>query len=536
MGSSMAAIDPVQFAVFRSVAPIFAATTGLLLVLSRMRSVRENPASGIFALYSLATIGFLVANLLEVSSRTPAGTLFWSRVIYLFIPLIPALWLSFAVKIARGGRPMGRGYFVLLLLVPAITFVLAFSDRWMPLMWPSIRYVSLDGYVITLRTHGPWFAVHAVYMYAVAGVGLIFALRAFVHQHAYYRRRSLLILMGISLPLAMSLVFILKPIPGLVKDFTPIAYAVAAFFFFFAIYRLDAFAIVPVARAQLVERMRDAILVFDAELRIADANSAALRLWGNGQGLLGKGVRSEGKDRAALPSAVVRAAETGVAGVFDVAAPDGSTRHYAVDAIDLPGHERSRGRLVVIRDETELRDALFRLEQLARKDPLTALANRRGFMEAAHTAFRSAERYDETIAAAVFDLDRFKQVNDSHGHAVGDAVLVAFARIVGDELRSSDVAGRIGGEEFALVLPKTTLDGALAVCERIRNNLAAHRFADDRGNAFTVTVSVGIADSAAAHRTLEDLLAAADMALYVAKSGGRNRIETAVRRQLPLDL
>src|SRR5512138_1150655 len=103
----MMAIDPFQFALYRHIAPIFAAATVILLVLSRMRSVRANPASGVFALYSLATIGLIVANLLEISSRTEAGNLFWSRVVYLYVPLIPMLWLCFAVKIARGGRPLG---------------------------------------------------------------------------------------------------------------------------------------------------------------------------------------------------------------------------------------------------------------------------------------------------------------------------------------------------------------------------------------------------------------------------------------------
>ena len=528
------AIEPFQFAIFRGIAPLFAMATAILIVLSRTRSLRSNPASPMFLLYSLATIGFIVSNVLEVSARTEAGNLFWSRAIYVFVPFIPAIWLSFAVKTARDGRPLRRAFLAMLLVIPGITLAFVFSDRWMSLVWSSIEYIRLDGYIVSRRTHGPWFAVYTVYTYLVSMAGLVIALRTFALRHSYYRRRSLVILLGLSVPFSASLIFVLRPFPSLIKDFTPIGYAFSTICFFLAIYRLDAFSIVPVARAQLVEWMREAILVFDAELRIADANPAALRLFG--KDVLGKGLRSEGRERAALPMAVVRAAASLNKGVFDLAGAEGETYHYAVDAIELPGHQLSRGRLVVIRDETELREALFRVEQLARKDPLTCLSNRRGFMEAAHTVFRSAERYDESITAAMFDLDHFKGVNDSYGHAVGDAVLAAFARIIESELRGADVAGRIGGEEFALILPKTTLDGGLAVCDRIRKNLSNHKFTDARGSTFSVTVSVGIAESTGMHQTLEELLSAADTALYIAKSSGRNRIETAVRRQLPLDL
>jgi diguanylate cyclase (GGDEF)-like protein len=462
--------------------------------------------------------------------------LFWGRLIYLFVSFLPALWLAFAFKTARNGDHLSKRFLAMLMVVPSITLAIVFSDRWMFLVWPSIEYQIVDGYVMSIRTHGPWFAVHAVYNFLISMAGIVIAMRSFALRHSYYRRRWLLILLGVGAPLSATLLFLIGPDFGIVMDYTPIGYAFGGFFIFLGIYRLDAFVIVPVARAQLVERMREAILVFDAELRIADANPAALRLLGNGAGLLGKGLRSEGRERAALPSAVERAAATGEKGVFDVAGLYGETYHYAVDAIELPGHPRLRGRLVVIRDETELRDALFRVEQLARKDALTALSNRRGFMEAAEAVFRSAERYGEEITAAMFDLDKFKEVNDSRGHAVGDVVLQAFARIMEGELRSADVAGRIGGEEFALVLPKTSLEGSRAVCERIRKNFAHHKFTDERGASFAVTVSVGIAELTDAHQTLASLMAAADMALYTAKANGRNRTEAAARRQLPLDL
>ena len=517
---------PFQYDLYRVFAPLLAILVAVLVTASRTRSFKGNPASGIFALYALATIGFLVANTLENSSATEAGNLFWSRVIYLFIPFLPAVWLSFALKVSNDGRRLPPVAIGLLLIVPLLTLVFAFSGPLMFLIWRTIEYDRLGGYVISRRSHGPWFLIFAAYTYLISGAGLVVAVRSFSLGRSYYRKRSAIIIAGACCPFAASLVYVFKPFPGLVKDLTPIGYGLGAVLFFFALYRLDAFAIVPMARTRLIEHMRDGILVFDAESRIADANRAALRMLHADESLLGRGMEESGKDRAVLPDAVEAAAKEGNGGTFDDKADGGSVRHYAVDAIDLPGESRRRGRLVVIRDETVLIDALGRLDDLARRDSLTELSNRRGFMEAAEAIASSTKRYGEALSVAMFDLDNFKKVNDERGHAKGDEVLRAFARTMSMNLRGSDAVGRIGGEEFALALPRTTLEGARIVCERIRRDFAQLAFVDAGGQVFRATVSVGIAQILLEPMDLQALLVAADSALYKAKALGRDRVET----------
>ncbi len=517
-------IDPFQYDLFRVVAPLVAALVAALLAVSRTRSYRTNPASRIFALYAMATIGFLVSNTLEISATTEAGNLFWSRVIYLFIPFFPIFWLTFALRISGRNQPLPLIALGMLLIVPVLTLVFVFSDPLMFLVWSSIEYAELGAYVISRRSHGPWFAIFAVYTYLVSGAGLVIAVRAFSLDRSYYLKRTAMILAGALFPYATSLIFVFRPFPGLLKDLTPLGYGIGAFFFFSALYPLDAFAIIPMARTRLVEHMRDGILVFDAELRIADANRSALRMLRADESLLGKGLEDTGKNRAVLPPAVEDAARHGHDGTFDGETDYGSTRHYAVDAVDLPGAARRRGRLVVIRDETVLIDALGRLDDLARRDSLTELSNRRGFMEAAEAAAASTARYGEPLTVAMFDLDNFKRVNDERGHAKGDEVLRAFARTLSLDLRGSDSVGRIGGEEFALALPRTTLEGAWMVCERIRRDFAGLAFVDGNGDVFRCTVSVGIAVKTPELVDFAAVLAAADAALYRAKAQGRDKV------------
>jgi diguanylate cyclase (GGDEF)-like protein len=155
-------------------------------------------------------------------------------------------------------------------------------------------------------------------------------------------------------------------------------------------------------------------------------------------------------------------------------------------------------------------------------DPLTGLHNRRGFEEV-FTLITATEG-----ALVYCDFDRFKSLNDTLGHPAGDAALVHFARIIREQIRSGDVAGRIGGEEFAVWLPDTGLDLGARIAERIRLKLGTTAW-DWRGRTWPLSASFGVASCPETSRSLDNLPAQADAALYVAKRSGRNRVERAGR-------
>lgn len=159
-------------------------------------------------------------------------------------------------------------------------------------------------------------------------------------------------------------------------------------------------------------------------------------------------------------------------------------------------------------------------------DPLTGLANRRRFVEALEAELSRAERFDTDLAVVIADLDDFKNVNDSFGHEVGNDVLRAFANLVGETLRDVDVAARLGGEEFAMLLPQTDLEGGMTLAERIRGSFAATPIMTPDGRKLYVTGSFGVA-SYPPTGTVDGLLRAADGALYRAKAAGKNRVELA---------
>ncbi|THB70887.1 MAG: diguanylate cyclase [Desulfovibrio sp.] len=181
-------------------------------------------------------------------------------------------------------------------------------------------------------------------------------------------------------------------------------------------------------------------------------------------------------------------------------------------------------------DITQRKAAQNKLQELATTDSLTGLNNRRSFRDQAKACITQAKRYNRPLSLILLDVDRFKAINDTYGHDVGDKVLRRLAHLCGNNMRSIDVVGRIGGEEFAMLMPETALEQAKVVAERLRTSVANHEFSLDLDTkeVLGLTISLGVAELANGEN-LDDLLKAADHALYQAKKLGRDRVEVSFR-------
>jgi len=179
------------------------------------------------------------------------------------------------------------------------------------------------------------------------------------------------------------------------------------------------------------------------------------------------------------------------------------------------------------REIAERQQAQARLMELATTDSLTGLHNRRHFMETATQEFERARRYRMPLSLLMIDADRFKSINDRFGHHIGDEVLKVLAMIGRRQLREIDLLARLGGEEFAILLPQTDFVDARVVAERLRQAIAGHTIDTELG-LLNFTVSLGLASLNPVTADLNDLLRQADVALYQAKQNGRNRVEPAV--------
>ncbi len=204
----------------------------------------------------------------------------------------------------------------------------------------------------------------------------------------------------------------------------------------------------------------------------------------------------------------------------------------------LINHLRSRASVLLPGDLLQVGETLFKIVgdgdeiryheamyKMAVRDALTGLFNRTHLEATLDREIQRAKRYRNPLSLLLMDLDHFKDVNDAHGHVVGDAVLMQLGELLLGCLRSHDLPCRYGGEEFVVVLPETGGAGALILAERCRATLAEHRFLVD-GTEVALTVSVGVA-TLEREPTADSLIRAADRALYIAKNNGRNQVAVA---------
>ncbi len=180
--------------------------------------------------------------------------------------------------------------------------------------------------------------------------------------------------------------------------------------------------------------------------------------------------------------------------------------------------------IVIISDITKRKILESKLEEMAATDPLTGIMNRRSFLEAFEQELNRNTRYKRQLALLLIDIDHFKNINDSFGHDIGDEVLTGLVVLVQNKLRTSDVFGRWGGEEFIVMLPETDPDQATLVANRLLTYLAATPVHTSCGKQISFTVSIGMTVVSNFATPRLDIIKTADKALYLAKSGGRNKV------------
>lgn len=311
----------------------------------------------------------------------------------------------------------------------------------------------------------------------------------------------------------------------------------------------------PVPRSALVDQVQDLLIVIDPKQRIIDYNHAAAEwLVHDNTSLVGQPAKQN------LPQPLVDALINSDSGpVVMPWLPQGNYQDqslndqlaaehwFEVHISTLIVDQKPNGQLLMLRDVTrrhraeialeqkqeELETANEHLELLANTDGLTGIANRRHTMAQLDIELERHRRSGLTLGLLLLDLDHFKLVNDQHGHATGDHVLIEATTCMTNTARENDCIGRIGGEEFAILVVDATPDGPAILAERIRQNIAALNLTSDAGLPVPVKTSIGCVQYQGGRVDGPTLMALADQALYEAKHAGRNQVRCAVYEPLP---
>jgi diguanylate cyclase (GGDEF)-like protein/PAS domain S-box-containing protein len=287
---------------------------------------------------------------------------------------------------------------------------------------------------------------------------------------------------------------------------------------------------------EIVNQTRDIILITRTDGTIIDANDAAIK--GYGYTLMElialsiEDLRAPNTLSRPLSENLVETSHRRKDGsIFPVEASTYhlNTRNLIIHMIrDISEHCQSRELLYreienIKHNQKELLEQNMTLEKLAYTDKLTGLVNRRYFENAALSEIERANRYKLTLSLILFDIDYFKQLNDSFGHQTGDDLLLMVAKLILKELRTNDIFARWGGDEFIILLPNTNTLAALQTAEKIRSIIGTYKTPP----VDTITLSMGVAEYIT-NETISAWIKRADDALYLAKKSGRNAVKTAV--------
>jgi diguanylate cyclase (GGDEF)-like protein len=456
-----------------------------------------------------------------------------------------AAFVCLGLAIARPQWAPRRWVVAALFVEPVLVTVAAATNPRHLLVYRGAGAAQLTG--SAGWTNGPVFWLDTWYGYLAMAVGIGLIAWSWWKASPAFRGQRLTLLLAALVPVVANAVYVAGGL-GSVIDPTPLVLAVAGTVMFYAIFRQHLFTFSPVARALIIDQIGDAIVVISPAGRVLDLNPAAVDLL--------RGINPN------APTDVVGASAQEVFGDGLIATIDSRETELAVElagvraefqvraSLLVDRHHRGRGSVFVARDVTEANNQSRRLAaahsqlvrqvetierlrvdlaELASRDPLTGLHNRRHMVEGFASMIAAAERSGEPLAVALFDVDRFKAVNDDYGHLAGDAVLVGLAQLMSERSPAGALVARWGGEEFFVALPGADAATGLAFADDLRRRCELNAIVVE-GRMIRCTLSGGVAAYPASGTTMDELFHAVDVSMYEAKNAGRNLVRLHLGR------
>jgi diguanylate cyclase (GGDEF)-like protein/PAS domain S-box-containing protein len=478
-----------------------------------------------FALWALA-------NALQLGTRD-AGTAFvFYRAGEAILLALGPLWLLFTIEYTGRERWLTHPRMILFSIIPLITLVLIATNASHNLMWTFEGSRGDAGLLRLVLEYGPWFYIDLLYQVGLVVVGSALLISMLVNSQRLYGLQSLSLLIGFLAP--WSVVTAQRSGLVLAVDFGLISatFAVMGFSLVWALTRYRLLDVSPVAHDAVVEGMSDGTVVLDLRNRIVDVNPAASHILGlPASSIMGQDFRAVMSNKAAplagnRGTALLKRYEEHGQANEEIALGEGpQRRHYDLSLSALyDGRSNRTGHLVVLHEITERKLAVEKLDRQANYDFLTGLPNRASFYERLSQEIARCRRNRALLSLFFLDLDRFKMINDTLGHDIGDLLLQETATRVSLACREYDVVSRLAGDEFTVILADLRAPSdATIVAERIVQTMSEPF--ELAGNELRITMSVGVCYYPIDGADPTTLVKNADTAMYRAKSRGKNRFE-----------
>lgn len=520
---------------FYVVALVFASACGMVALGVALARWRSHGATSLIMLLA-GLSAWSLAYAFHWTSREPQWKFFWLNMTYFGVVTVPAALFIFAFRYTGRDAWITRTRLVLFLIEPVAALILAWTD---PLTgWFFAGKRALTDSVLFDGTPLFWFHVLYSYGLLLAATGVLFfhGLRA----RRLYRRQIGIFLASLLLPWAVNILGMSGLLPFRDIDFTPILFTFTAIVILYDMLSQRWLDIRPIARDMLVDNMEECLIASDINDRIVDFNASAnaffsqtLEVGHSLEALIARWPRLMKQYQGVDQLDAEIESETNPAHYYELhVRPIRDRRDGLIGRLFL-WHDvtaRKEAERALQEANLQLQTRIKEIEGLqgqlrdqSIRDALTGVYNRRYLDETLEREFDRAQRENKPLTVAIMDLDDFKSVNDTFGHSAGDLALQRIANFLQVHTRKSDILCRYGGEEFVVVMPGLDIEVASARAAEWRKAIEELTVESPKG-AFHTTASIGVAVYPHHASNVEDLLRAADDALYSAKRDGKNRV------------
>ena len=459
---------------------------------------------------------------IELSSSTVEGVFNALKIEYIGIAFLPVFWVIFAVDYTGIGQKRLKPIYPVFFIFSFTTLFFVFSNEYHHLYYKSIRLNEISQLSIAVLDKGPYYWVQKVFEYSMLLIGNILFLIRIVRTLGHLRKQAAIIFLSASVPWIGDILYISgNSLYGI--DYTPFSFALLGPVFILALFRFRIFDLVAIALRAVFDEMKDPIFVLDTNNILVDCNKAAINFINAPQeSLIGSSIEKVFENHIELIRSLHGDASN-TRTVVNTSA--GITEYYKMEVSEILASEKRIGLVITLQNVTSEQILIRRLRTMATIDELTGINNRRNFMALCQRELDRAKRHQRPIALFMIDIDLFKKVNDNYGHQAGDITLQRVAQSLTKSLRSTDILGRYGGEEFVAALPETDRKTAASIAARLNKSIESLEI-QHQDTTISVTISIGtvIVDTWNSEINMEHCLSKADEALYRAKREGRNRV------------
>jgi diguanylate cyclase (GGDEF)-like protein/PAS domain S-box-containing protein len=480
--------------------------------------IKEAPGARYFLAAVILAVIWVLLQSLEIMAVKLEAKLFLSNLQYLPILLLATMFLLYVREFThRYDKKMKATGNVVLVVIPIVICILVWVFP--QYLSSNMRLVNVGNFQMVAKDYGILFWAMAAYNYCLTFISSLILVKSMRQKAEILRKQIGLTLLAVIFPVFANVLRIskLSPLP---IDMTPFFFIFTVLLISYGIVRYKLFTLVPIARAMVIKVMKSGMVVFDVKGNLLDINPAAKQMLAFKEMPVG-GEKIE--DIFVSAPELIRIFDSKTEQVCEfVYEKNGSDNYYEASLTCIKNSSgKEYGWLFQINNITERKLAEDIIKQAAYHDPLTGLPNRQYFQLLLTQELTLAKMRGKKIAVAFVDIDNFKTINDNHGHQVGDTVLKAITKRLGEALHEADIISRLGGDEFAVVIPNI---GSVREVKVMGERLLAAFKADFNMVEFKmpVQVSIGFALYPDDGDNYETLLRKADKAMYSVKNTGKN--------------